>query len=243
MLSDYAPSEVMVVLDWDWTVTSPLHPMTHDMVLRLECLGPEFVKAYSHLYESSRTWDSPCGWWDEAHSIMVQYGFRRGHVPLLCTPLRSGFKEFMDFITVRSYRSTVISAGLADVIEYTLSDLGVSLTHGVVSNKMSFTHDGKLLGFGPVVSSSNKRMPQDLWDSSGCRAALVVGDTASDTLVMQGVSGVEQQLSVGFVRRLQDYEVSAGVARAEDVFDVSLPGEAGFEEVVEIFRKYGHKLT
>ncbi len=238
------PADVLVVLDWDWTVTTPSEPMTHDLVGALECMGAGFREDWDALYRPGRTWATPEAWWREAHELMVQHGLRRDYLSRVTPTFRAGFVDFMNYLRGEGYKTCVVSASLSDVIEQSLKAQGVVLTHGVHSNRMLWEPSGLLGGFGPVVTSTNKRLPQEVWDLSGCKSAIIIGDTISDTLVLDGVKGVERRFSIGFKRNRMDSESSD--EQFETAFDVTLypsEKESDFHDVLRVLISHFHDFS
>ena len=117
-----------------------------------------------------------CAWWEAAHSILIDAGFRK---PYLATAvqspdiaLREGTPELLQLAQQHGLPVHILSAGLYDVITSYMHHLGLDgLGAYVVSNEMIFDPlNDRLTGFQDKVMHSLNKNGYALMKSPGWAA-------------------------------------------------------------------------
>jgi len=168
-------------------------------------------------------------WYSEMHTLMLGEDVTRANIRRAVTScdtiqLREGMAEFLQRCQDSSPPIPVLimSAGLGDVIEEFLRQrlpFELKPSTMVVSNRMNFDTDGRLIGFSePLLHMFNKTaafMPEagrKLVD--GKRHALLIGDSIGDLTMADGLD--IEKFKVGLLNE----KVEERLKQYQELFDV-----------------------
>ncbi|KAM7268664.1 hypothetical protein ACFE04_010830 [Oxalis oulophora] len=163
-------------------------------------------------------------WWGKTHALLVEGGLTYDAIKISVADalidFRDGVVQLFEFLEERNIPVLIFSAGLADIIEEVLRQkLHRSFKNvEVVSNRMSFDEDGRLVSFkGKIIHSLNKNehaldmaapLHERLEDNDGPIGdiasvkertnVLLLGDHLGDLGMSDGLN-YETRISVGFL--------------------------------------------
>ena len=161
-------------------------------------------------------------WYHKAHACMLDEHLTEAKLDKIVETcwsnmeihLRDKTKDLVKACSVHEIPVTVLSAGLADVIERILRlesvyDTGDQI---VVGNRMLFEPDGRHFGFSePVIHALNKRGA--LTDSilqcdirASRKNALLMGDLIEDVNFVHSIPHLSQYIAIGFLADGPDHE-------------------------------------
>jgi HAD superfamily hydrolase (TIGR01544 family) len=161
-------------------------------------------------------------WYHKAHDLMLLENITDAKLDKIVETcwssmeihLRAETKELIEACSRAQIPLTVLSAGLADVIERILR---LEDVHGtgdiiVVGNRMYFDSNGRHEGFSePVIHTLNKRgaLTESIVSSSNRASrknALLMGDMIGDVDFVHSVPHLSQYIAIGFLADGPDHE-------------------------------------
>ncbi|XP_050218017.1 uncharacterized protein LOC126668851 [Mercurialis annua] len=197
-------------------------------------------------------------WWGKTHNLLLEGGLTYDAISQSVAnstiAFRDGVVELLEFLEERDIPVLIFSAGLADIIEEVLRQkLHRSFKNvKVVSNRMVFDNDGRLISFkGKLIHVLNKNehaldmaapVHEHLGDIDGLiddntAAALVkkrtnvllLGDHLGDLGMSDGLD-YETRISVGFLNN----NIVNNLPSYRKAFDIVLLNDAPMWEVVQL---------
>ncbi|KAE9612145.1 hypothetical protein Lal_00022271 [Lupinus albus] len=194
-------------------------------------------------------------WWGKTHALLVEGGLTyesiRTSVADANIAFREGVVELFEFLEERDIPVLIFSAGLADIIEEVLrSKLHRTFKNvRIVSNRMVFDDDGRLVSFkGKLIHSLNKNEhaldmaapvheqsgdlngPSDENDSVKKRTnVLLLGDHIGDLGMSDGLN-YETRISVGFL----NHNIENSLSCYQEAFDVVFVNDAAMWGVIKL---------
>jgi len=242
VLASVKPSDLIVITDFDATLTSGDSEQCHDMLGASPLMSQGFHDAFKPLLDwTTNAAIDGVEWWDQAHGYMVKYGMPpRQLIPRMVreasmTP-RPGALELLKKCEQLGVPVLIVSAGVSDVIEEFLRQHGaLSENVTICSNRLNYEADSapKSVSPAPPITSFTKAYAYKSASSffqehSDRRALIVLGDSVTDVDACENVPS-DFVLSVGFVNERPD---AAGHAQA---FDAVIVGNQGsLDPVAEI---------
>ncbi|XP_075643140.1 uncharacterized protein LOC142614499 isoform X1 [Castanea sativa] len=261
--------KLQVIADFDRTLTrysiNGQHGSSSHGLLRQE--NPEFDAKRQQLYEYYHPLEfSPTipieektrlmeEWWGKTHALLIEGGLTydaiKQSVANASIAFREGVAELFEFLEERDIPVLIFSAGLADIIEEVLRQkLHRSFKNvKIVSNRMVFDSDGRLVSFkGKTIHSLNKNehaldMAAPLHDRLGDidgstddnalvkrrTNVLLLGDHIGDLGMSDGLN-YDNRISVGF---LNDH-IEKSLSSYSKAFDVVYLNDAPMWGVVKL---------
>lgn len=228
------PENLMVITDFDATLTTGDSQQCHDLCGESPSMSEEFRNKFGPLLDWEANPDiDGVEWWDRAHALMVQYGMpKRQLIPRLVreakmTP-RPGALELLKRLEELKIPVLIVSAGLSDVIEEFLRQHGaLSENVTVCSNRLNYAADSapKSVAPEPPITSFTKAYAYSSASSffaqhSSRTNLIVLGDSVTDVDASKNVP-YTNSLSVGFLNHRPD-----GMAHAK-TFDAVVLGDHG----------------
>ncbi|KAM1251885.1 hypothetical protein ACFX13_040792 [Malus domestica] len=237
-IRDAGPAKLQVIADFDATLTryrvNGCRGQSSHGLLQQE--NPEYDRKRQELYEHYHPLEfSPTipleektklmeEWWGRTHGLLVEGGVTYDGIKQSVTDstiaFREGVVELFEFLEERDIPVLIFSAGLADIIEEVMRQKVHRLFKNVkiVSNRMEFDDNGRLLSFrGKTIHSLNKNehaldMAGPLHDRLGDvdgppyenasvktrLNVLLLGDHIGDLGMSDGLN-YENRISVGFL--------------------------------------------
>ncbi|XP_078253727.1 cytosolic 5'-nucleotidase 3 isoform X1 [Rhinoraja longicauda] len=183
-------------------------------------------------------------WWTKAHNLLIEQGIRKEKLAAVVKEsdvmLRDGYELFFDKLNERNIPVFIFSAGIGDILEEVIVQVGVFHSNvKVVSNFMDFDEKGVLKGFkGELIHVYNKRdgalRSSEYFDKlkDNCNIILL-GDSLGDLNMADGVQNTESILKIGF---LND-KVEERLEKYMDSYDIVLVGEETLDLVNAILQK------
>lgn len=239
VLAPAKSTDLIVITDFDATITSGDSEQCHDLVGASKLLSPEFRKEFAPLLD----WTTNANidgveWWDAAHAIMVKHGTPPRHlIPRLVRDARMkprpGALELLKKCETMNIPVLIVSAGVSDIIEEFLRQHG-ALTENVTicSNRLNYEADStpKSVSPSPPITSFTKQYAYKSASSfftahSTRRALIVLGDSVSDVDAGTNVPS-DYVLSVGFVNDRAD------ASKHAQAYDAVVQGNDGSLEPV-----------
>lgn len=159
-------TKLIVVSDFDHTLTKFTSPQCHDIVGFNERYTKEFLEEFRGIFRQ------PMGtlaeWWRVSHDLLVdKSGLTKSLLHEMLTSesvaVRDGLQEFVMNLRLNHVPLIIVSAGIRDVIAHTLAncDLPVQGDHlfHIDANYMDFHETGQLVAIYPVdpVHSESKQ--------------------------------------------------------------------------------------
>ena len=123
MLRNTTLDELLLIADFDATLTTGDSDQCHDLCGFSKVLAPEFRQAFAPLldWEENKTIDT-VEWWYRAHNLMVKYGQpQRQLIPRLVRESKMRARPralaMLKRLATLNVPVLIVSAGLSDVIE------------------------------------------------------------------------------------------------------------------------------
>jgi len=226
--------DVMVITDFDATITTGDSEQCHDLVGGSRLLSNDFRKDFAPLLD----WTTDANidgvpWWDAAHKLMVKHGMPpRQLIPRLVREAkmvpRPGALELLKSLEQHNVPVLIVSAGLSDVIEEFLRQHG-ALSENVVicSNRLNYDADvaPKSVTPDPPITSFTKEYAYSSASSFFAehkhrRAIIQLGDSLSDVDPAKKVP-YDQLISIGFLNAKLD------ARKHGEAFDAVVCGNLG----------------
>ncbi|CAM9298038.1 unnamed protein product [Discosporangium mesarthrocarpum] len=149
-------------------------------------------------------------WWEAVHGLLMRHQLTRAQISAVVrgarVSLRPGTEDLLRLLHKLGVPLLIVSAGITDVIQETLSSHGLLLDNiSICSNTMIFGDDDKLVDFKetPPVhsrnkSSTNERESVYFAKHAHRQCVVVVGDRPGDAHVTCGLVPDEKCIKVGF---------------------------------------------
>ncbi|XP_057423773.1 uncharacterized protein LOC130717542 isoform X2 [Lotus japonicus] len=263
------PHKLQVIVDFDATLTKfwvngTRGQSSHGL---LQQGNPEYDAKRQQLYEYYHPLEfSPTigleektklmeEWWGKTHGLLIEGGLTyesiRQSVANANIAFREGVTELFEFLEERDIPVLIFSAGLADIIEEVLRQkLHRSFKNvKIVSNRMVFDDDGRLVSFkGKLIHSLNKNEHAldmaapvheqfgDMDDPTDDNAlvkkrtnVLLLGDHVGDLGMSDGLN-YETRISVGFL----NHNIENSLSCYREAFDVVLLNDAPMWGVIKL---------
>ncbi|EKX35235.1 hypothetical protein GUITHDRAFT_79999 [Guillardia theta CCMP2712] len=217
---------VLVVADFDMTLTSFLMPdgsrgmSTHGMLERSGYFGEAFTTRAKDIFnrfypievDPNLDWDSKFAamseWWETTHKLIVEQEVTKKDIAACVKAghfrFREGVPELLAQLKEREVPILVFSAGIADVLEEIFKQrLGLEGLP-IISNKMKFDEEGKLVGFeNNTIHIMNKGAValegQNLELVKDKSNVILLGDSLGDLRMADGLPNKQQVLKIGFL--------------------------------------------
>mmetsp|Transcript_22109 Transcript_22109/g.72803 ORF Transcript_22109/g.72803 Transcript_22109/m.72803 type:complete len:330 (-) Transcript_22109:261-1250(-) len=210
---------VLVVADFDMTLTSFLMPdgsrgmSTHGMLERSGYFGEAFTTRAKDIFnrfypievDPNLDWDSKFAamseWWETTHKLIVEQEVTKKDIAACVKAghfrFREGVPELLAQLKEREVPILVFSAGIADVLEEIFKQrLGLEGLP-IISNKMKFDEEGKLVGFeNNTIHIMNKGAValegQNLELVKDKSNVILLGDSLGDLRMADGLPNKQQ---------------------------------------------------
>jgi len=182
-------------------------------------------------------------WVEKAHTLLLSYDFRKEYVkPAVLKAdikLRDGIHEIFHFLAANNVPVLVFSAGIANIVEEVLNLHGLLTPNvTVVSNRMIFGEDGKLLGFEEEMNGRdpfqvfNKRYEHFPDDRKSVLEAIfgerdqviLVGDSVGDAHMSDGMKATNE-VRIGFL----NHHIQNRLCEHKSKFDVVVLNDGTFK--------------
>lgn len=149
-------------------------------------------------------------WWTKVHELLIEQKIRKNMLAQAVkesrSKLRDGYKMFFDYLAEHQVPLLIFSAGIGDVLEEVIRQNHVFHPNvHIISNYMDFDHTGVLQAFkGQLIHTFNKREgalshAAHLPELKGRTNVLLLGDSLGDLTMADGVSNVQNTLTIGFL--------------------------------------------
>ncbi|XP_072343754.1 cytosolic 5'-nucleotidase 3-like isoform X4 [Scyliorhinus torazame] len=220
-------SKLQVITDFDMTLTcfaneGKRSPTCHNIIQDSKLISEEcriklkdlFKTYYPIEIDPSRSIEEKfplmIEWWTKVHEQLVGQRIQKSKLDKTVresgAQLRDGYKIFFDRLHQYNVPVFIFSAGVGDILEEIIRQLGVYHRNvTVVSNFMDFDENGLLKGFkGEIIHVYNKREGalrntehfQQLGEYSNI---ILLGDSLGDLSMADGVQNQENILKIGFL--------------------------------------------
>lgn len=149
-------------------------------------------------------------WWSKVHELLIEQKIRKDMLAQVVresrSKLREGYSDFFNSLAKHQVPLLIFSAGIGDVLEEVIRQNHVFYPNvHIISNYMDFDHDGVLQAFkGRLIHTFNKREgalshAAHLTELKGRPNVLLLGDSLGDLTMADGVSNVQNTLTIGFL--------------------------------------------
>ncbi|KAL1512098.1 hypothetical protein AB1Y20_005369 [Prymnesium parvum] len=246
------PSQLLVITDFDGTITAGDANQCHDLVGTCPLLSQAFRDEFAPLLDwTTNTSIDGVEWWDKAHELMLKHGVPpRALLQRLVRearmPPRPGVLQLLEKLAAMNVPVLIVSAGLSDVIEEWLR-LHEALTENVTvcSNRLNYGADSEPQSVSPQppVTSFTKAATYKMAGAffrhhMARRMIMVLGDSVSDIDAAQEVP-YDESLSIGFLNS----RPPTAMTKYADTFDAVVLGNGGslvpLIELVELIEANG----
>jgi len=234
--SECDPSKLLVITDFDATVTAGDSEQCHDLMGCNRLISMGFRKECAPLldWENNSAIDG-VEWWDTMHGLMVKHGQpSRPMLPRIVSSakikLRPGARELLGQLAKLGVPVLIVSAGLSDVIEEFLRQqdlLSDNIT--VCSNRLNYGADSAPQSVSPeppitsfTKANAYKMAAAFFRHHKERRMVLCLGDSVTDIDAAQEVP-YDSILSVGFLNS----KPATAMKKYADTFDAVVLGNDG----------------
>ena len=218
MLKALAPQNLIVITDFDATLTCGDGPQCHDVLGTAPSLPASLRADFAPLLDFSvphpPEWHG-AKWWERANEILVAHGApTRAALPALVrdaglTP-RPGALNLLQWLKTRGVPVLIVSAGCTDIVRSFLEqELDAPYTGPISSNQLRWDEAGTLVAVDPSPPCTSldkdrtcERNPRFFASCSSRRSLLILGDSLSDLDVGTGVDR-DATYSVGLLNDLR----------------------------------------
>jgi len=216
-LASCKSSDLIVITDFDATLTSGDSEQCHDLMGSSSLLSAEFRAEFAPLLDwASNAAIDGVEWWDRAHSFMIKHAQPpRQLIPRLVreakmTP-RPGALELLKRLETLGVPVLIVSAGVSDVIEEFLRQHGaLSENVTICSNRLNYAADSapKSVSPDPPITSFTKQYAYQsassfFNDHSTRRSIVQLGDSLTDVDPAKKVP-CDRLISIGFLNDRRD---------------------------------------
>jgi len=233
-MADLEAKDIIVITDFDATITSGDSEQCHDLVGGSKLLPDGFRSEFAPLLDwTTNTNIDGVEWWDQAHALMIKHGTpQRNIIPRLVREAkmvpRPGALEMLQHLERNGIPVLIVSAGLTDVIEEFLRQHGaLSENVTICSNRLNYEADAtpKSVAPEPPITSFTKEYAYSSASSffsqhADRRGIIQLGDSLTDVDPAKKVP-YDHLLSIGFLNARPD-----GRKHAE-AFDAVVIGNNG----------------
>lgn len=221
------PGSLQVISDFDMTLTRFAYkgkrvPTTHNILDNRLLMDEKCMKKIKKLLNTyypieidarlSTEQKLPLmvEWWTKVHELLIEQKIRKDMLAQVVresrTKLREGYNVFFDHLANHQVPLLIFSAGIGDVLEEVIRQNQVFYPNvHIISNYMDFDHTGVLQAFkGELIHTFNKREgalshAAHLTELKGRTNVLLLGDSLGDLTMADGVSNVQNSLTIGFL--------------------------------------------
>ena len=233
-LAACSPSDLLVITDFDATVTTGDSEQCHDLMGASQLMSDDFRKEFAPLLDwTTDTNIDGVKWWDTAHALVVKHGMpRRNMIPRLVRDARMvprpGVLELLAELEELNVPVLIVSAGVSDIIEEFLRQHGaLSENVTVCSNRLNYAADSapSSVSPDPPITSFTKAYAYSsssaFFRQHAARKSLIVlGDSVTDVDASINVPH-DVSLSVGFLNSRPD------ATKHSAAFDCVVHGDRG----------------
>lgn len=221
------PGSLQVISDFDMTLTRFAYkgkrvPTTHNILdnrlLIDESCKKKIKKLFNTYYpieidvslSAEEKLPLMVEWWTKVHKLLIEQKIRKDLLAQAVkesrSKLREGYKLFFDHLAEHQVPLLIFSAGIGDVLEEVIRQKHVFHPNvNIISNYMDFDHTGVLQAFkGQLIHTFNKREgalshAAHLPELKGRTNVLLLGDSLGDLTMADGVSNMQNTLTIGFL--------------------------------------------
>jgi len=236
MLRDTTLDNLLVVTDFDATLTMGKSVQCHDLVGFCPLLAEGFRNEFAPLLDwQSNTAIDGVEWWDKAHELMVKYGQPPRHlIPRMVREsdmvARPGALKLLERFAALDVPVLIVSAGVSDVIEEFLRQHSAWTENVTIcSNRLNYAADSapQSVSPDPPITSFTKatayRASSAFFKQHADRSSiLMMGDSCSDIDPGQNIPS-RHLISVGFLNDKPMMEA----AKYAQTFDALVLGSEG----------------
>ncbi len=185
-------------------------------------------------------------WWTKHYELLKEKKLKLKDIEKAVNhemiQVRKWFKEFLEELNNKKIPLIILSSsGLGeDSIRMTFEKFNLPLDNVVIiSNKLNFNENGEFTGVdeNSLIHWMNKRLKDHLNRISdiikGKNNVLLLGDNLHDTEMLEGMD-FEKVLKIGFF--LPKHDKDKERKSWEKVYDVILPADASFDEVMNYLK-------
>lgn len=149
-------------------------------------------------------------WWSKAHELLIKIGLKRSDIVNAVAQsdirIRDDSIELINYCRENKVPFLLFSAGIGDVLAEVMRQkchipVGKEYSVEIVSNKMIFDENDKLVGFeGETINSTNKNMYRRSYANRQRSRdnIILIGDNLGDIHMSDGVA-FQNQISVGLL--------------------------------------------
>lgn len=220
-------NSLQVISDFDMTLTRFAYkgrrvPTTHNILDNRLLINEDCTKKIKKLLntyypieiDATRSTEEKLPlmveWWTKVHKLLIEQKIRKDMLTQAVREsramLRDGYKVFFDHLAEHQVPLLIFSAGIGDVLEEVIRQNHVFHPNvNIISNYMDFDHSGVLQAFkGNLIHTFNKREgalshAAHLTELKGRPNVLLLGDSLGDLTMADGVSDVQNILTIGFL--------------------------------------------
>eukprot|EP00033_Pygsuia_biforma_P003582 GCRY01003921.1.p1 GENE.GCRY01003921.1~~GCRY01003921.1.p1 ORF type:complete len:292 (+),score=72.33 GCRY01003921.1:124-999(+) len=246
--------DLMIIADFDSTLTEAFNEKGERasnsfsvFMNNPTLLGPAYVDAtrknFEKYYPIERSHDLPLDkkseameeWWKSEFALYKTHGMTTATIKDVVEKnlihLRQDVKEFFHKANSENIPFFILSAGVANIIEGIISNLGEqgSNVH-VVSNALQFASDGRFEGLRQAIIHCENKDSSYLSQNAVYVAelerkdfAIILGDSLSD-IKMGNDFPKERCLSIGIFNKVGSPNATAELQKFKDTFDIVLDG-------------------
>ncbi len=202
-------------------------------------------------------------WWNVHSQLMIDKGLTkeimeragRSHY----VQLRSGIKDFFNFLKEENVDAYVFTAGRRDLIYYTLLEEGIDISEDhIIGNYFIYNNIGQAINYNkPQITSMDKDESVILdennimYDSirkvftknlgiateDNKTQTIIIGDGESDAHMIKGKEG-ESVYRIGFFNMSpEENGYEERFARFKSIYDIVLPADTSLIEVKKIIKE------
>lgn len=236
MLRDTTLDNVLVVTDFDATLTMGKSVQCHDLVGFSPLLLQQFRDEFAPLLDwQSNTAIDGVEWWDKAHELMLKHGQPPRHlIPRMVREsdmvARPGALKLLERFAALNVPVLIVSAGLSDVIEEFLRQHSAWTENVTIcSNRLNYAADSapQSVAPDPPITSFTKatayRASSAFFKQHCGRSTIfVMGDSCSDIDSAENIP-YRHLISVGFLNDKPMMEA----AKYAQTFDALVLGSEG----------------
>jgi len=246
LLRDARLDKLLVITDFDATLTTGDSTQCHDLVGFSDLLAAQFREGFAPLLDwQTNPLTDGVQWWDTAHALMVKYGQPpRSLIPRMVRQSsmvpRPGALKLLHRLALLNVPVLIVSAGLSDVIEEFLRQHD-ALTENITvcSNRLNYGADlaPQSVAPDPPITSFTKasayRAARSFFKHHAARRSLLVlGDSITDIDAATEVP-YDHLISVGFPNS-RGPEATAKYAESYDALVLGDHGSlAAVDELVD----------
>ncbi|CBK23400.2 uncharacterized protein [Blastocystis hominis] len=252
---------LQVISDFDYTLSTfykegtQRNPSCHGILEQCQLFSEDYHKATRALQqeyypiEIDPTIDPTVKaekmqeWWSKAHELLIGLGLKRSDIVNAVAQsdirIRDDSVELINYCRENQIPFLLFSAGLGDVLAEVMRQkchvpVGREYSVEIVSNKMVFDENDKLVGFeGETINSTNKNMYRRSYANRQRSRdnIILIGDNIGDIHMSDGVM-YQNQISVG----LLNDKVEERMETYKQTFDLVICNDSDLGFVLELVK-------